>query len=192
MIAAFIAKLALRAGLPHWAVQAIFSLLLGIVVFGGLAFVHHHIYHQGELAADARNATVNKANSDRADAEQIRLNARIAAAQSNLDMARADLEKLSKELQDEQAVSTDRQRRLLAGDLRLRVLTRQRPADPNGQAPGGPATDLDQGTEVVVDLASGPAAAIDQLRTEHNEAVRRLEGCILEFDAVKAAADAMP
>lgn len=192
MIAALIAKIALRAGLPNWLVQAIGILLLCLTLFGGVAWVHHHIYHQGELAADARNTAVNKANSDRAKAELDRLNTQIAATQAKLDMARADVTRLSKELKDEKSVSTDRQRRLLAGTERMSILTRQRPADPNGQAPGGSAAGLDQGTAVTQTLDGRVASDLEWARQTRDEAIDRLNACISSFDEVKAAADAMP
>lgn len=183
MIAAWLAT---QAG--KW----IAGLLLIGTVLGGGAWIHHHIYHQGELAADARNAVINKANSDRANAERNLLNGKIALAQSNLTAARATLAVLQKEYDDEKVISNQRHADLLAGRERMRVLARQRPANPNRPAEGGSAGPVDQGAEIVVDLAGSAAAAIDQLRVDRNEAIRRLEACIVKYDAVKAAADAMP
>lgn len=192
MLTSFIASLALRAGLPNWMVQAILALLLAAVLFGSLAGLHHHVYHQGEVAADARNAKVNKANSDRANAERDKLNKQIAAVQAELDAARATVAAIKKEMDDEKAVSTERQRRLVAGDERMRILTRQRPAGPEQPPASGCAGGLDPQASVEADIDPAVAGWLEGFRLEHNEAIRRLDACILRYDAVKAAADAMP
>lgn len=168
------------------------SLLLIGAVLGGGAWVHHHIYHQGELAADARNAAINKTNSDHADAERNLLNGKIALAQANLNAARAALAVLQKDYDNEKTVSSQRQLDLLAGRERMRILTRQRPTDPNRQAASGPAGPVDQGTAVVEDIDPGVSAWLERFRAGNNAAIDRLNACIVKYDAVKAAADAMP
>lgn len=178
--------------IPLWAIKAGAGALLSLALFGGWKWREHVVYHRGELAEHARGEARAKIESDRADAQRDALNKQIAVAQASLTAARANLALLKLELDNEKAISSDRQRRLLAGTERMRVLVRARPPGPNG-SPGGFGTGLvDTGADVVADLAGGTAAAIDQLRVDHNEAVRRLEACVIAYDAVKAAADAMP
>lgn len=192
MIAAMILRMATHLGVPAWMVQAVLGLVLLAALAGAAAFEVHHIYHSGELAAEARDAIREKANSDRADKELARLNDRVRVVQAALDGARAFVAQLQKEMTDEKAASDDLQRRLRAGDVRLSVLTRQRPAD-QAQSPGSTAVGrLDQEPAVESDLDQEVAANLVGLTSEGDQAIIRLAACIIRYDKVKAAADAMP
>ncbi len=187
-----ITALLLRFGISTWLAKLIGIVLLVVSLGGAAVAYHHHVFQQGVTQESARRDKIEEDNSARADRERDALNEKIDAAQAVLDAARADVKKLTKDLSDEKAISSDRQQHLLAGTERMRILARARPPGPDQQTAGGPAVSGDQGAEVVVDIAGTAAAAIDQLRTEHNEAVKRLDACIVQYDAVKAAADAMP
>lgn len=192
MIAALVLRLATRFSIRPWLLQLLLAAAAMMGTAAALVWTHHHIYHQGEVAADARNAATNKANSDRADHERNFLNAKVALAQANLTKARAELAVLQGNYDNEKAISTQRQLDLLAGRERMRILTRQRPADPNRPPTSGPAGPVDPGTAVTEDIDPGVSAWLEWFRAEHNAAVDRLNACIVKYDAVKAAADAMP
>lgn len=168
-----------------------------VALLAAMAGWHFHAVH---AAADARGAQVaaqrdaiDVKNTARAQAELLAANDHTRKAQADLAIAQEDLQKLSMENNREKLVSSQRQSDLLAGRERLRVLT-TRPAacDPAqaGPAPGAGAADVDPGAGLVVDLDPAVAAGLEGIRERHNEAVRRLAGCIVEYDAVKAAADA--
>jgi len=162
-----------------------------------LAGWHFHAVH---AAADARGAQVtaqrdaiDAQNTARAQGELLALNERMRKAQADLAMAQSELQKLSEENSHEKLVSAQRQSDLLAGHERMSVRTASIPACNPAQAgstAGAGAPDVDQGAGPVVDLDPAVAAGIDEIREQHNEAVRRLQGCIITYDAVKAAADA--
>lgn len=165
--------------------------LAGALAAAGIAY-HHHVYQQGVSAESSRRDVIEAANSARANKERDALNVQIATAQASLTAARASLAKLEKELSDEKSISTQRQRDLLAGRERMSVLTRQRPTDPNGQAQGGAAGNVGPGAGITADLDGRVASDLEWARETRNEAIKRLNACILDYDAVKAAADAMP
>lgn len=183
-----IAALALRWGVASWLLE----LLLLAALCGAGVWYHGHVFHQGEVAANDANAIVAKANSDRADAERDKLNGKVRAAQSLVTAGDAKVAQLETRLLDEKAISVDLQRDLSAGRKRLSILTRARPVDPNGP-PGGPAAgQVNQGAGVIADIDPGVASNLERFRSDYNSAVERLNMCIVRYDTVRAAAEAMP
>lgn len=184
-----IAALLLKYGIPRWLAESVAVGLLALSLWAGIEWHDHTVFNRGVAQESARRDQIDAANSAKAIAEQARLNKLLAAAQAELNTAIANLSQLQTELDHEKQVSSQRQADLLAGRERLRVLVRATSqADPAGHAQGAPAAAVDSGTEVIADLAGTTASAIDQLRTEHNEAVTRLNACIQAYDAVQAAA----
>lgn len=184
-----IAALLLRYGIPMWAAKMLGAALLFAAIAGaGLAY-HHHVYAQGEAAADARAAAREKANSDRADAELVKLNTRLAEKQTELRAAIADLVRLQKENDYEKSNSLALQSDLAAGRKRLSVLVRQRPADPAKPPDGSAIAAVGGGAAVSADLAERPAASLEWLRSTREEAINRLDACIAAYSAVEKAVD---
>lgn len=188
-----IASLLLKYGIPNWLAELVAGALLVLGLWAGIAWHDHKVFDRGVAQEKTRRDAIDAANSAKAEAERTRLNKLLASAQAELNSAIANLNQLKTELDHEKLVSSQRQADLLAGRERLRVLVRtERQADPSGHAQGASTSNMDQGTEVVADLAGTTAIAIDRLRTEHNEAVSRLDACIQAYDAVKTAADKQP
>lgn len=184
-----IADLLLKYGIPSWLVKLAAGAALALGLWTGVAWHDRTVFDRGVAQESARRDQIDRANSAKALAEQARLNKLLATAQAELNTAIANLSQLQTELDHEKQVSSQRQADLLAGRERMRVLVRATSqADPAGHAQGAPAAAVDTGTEVIADLAGTTASAIDQLRTEHNEAVTRLNACIQAYDAVQAAA----
>lgn len=184
-----IAALALRFGVAAWMVELAAVLALA----GAGTWYHHHVYHQGELAADARNLLVAKANSDRANAERDRLNGRVAAVQAELNTYTAALEALQRDYEDEKAVSDGRRRALATGAERMQILAAKRPADPNRPPGGAAAGAVDTGGAVdTYDIDPAVAANLEQFRVDHNGAIKAVSACVGQYDALKQAVDALP
>lgn len=161
-------------------------------LFGYHVFAVNSAHKEGIAYESSRRDMIDLGNTARAQAELLAANERTRRAQADLAITQEDLQKLSLENNREKLVSSQRKSDLLAGRERLRVLTASPAArDPAqaGPAPGAGAADVDPGTGLVVDLDPAVAAGLEGIREQHNEAVRRLAGCIVEYDAVKAAAD---
>lgn len=184
-----IAALLLKYGIPSWLTKLAAGAALALGLWAGVAWHDRVVFNRGVAQESARRDQIELANEAKAMAERNRINVKLAATQAELNIAIANLSQLQTELDHEKQVSSQRQADLLAGRERLRVLVRATSqADPAGHAQGAPAAAVDSGTEVIADLAGTTASAIDQLRTEHNEAVVRLNACIQAYDAVQAAA----
>lgn len=178
-----IASLLLKYGIPMWMVK----LVLAAALASGAVAYHHHVYKQGEDAANARATAREKANSDLADAELKKINAKLAQKQIELTAAIADLARLQKENDDEKINSAALQSDLLAGRKRLSVLVRQRPADPTQPPDNSCPAQVDSGATVSADLAERPAAAIEWLRSTREEAINRLDACVAAYDSSRKA-----
>jgi hypothetical protein len=187
-----IAALLLRYGIPEWAAKLAALIALAAALIGGAAWYHHHVFEQGVAQESLRRDKIEGENSARADKERDALNVKIATAQKELDAARVTLAALKEDYVNAQAISSDRQRRLRDATDRMSILARPRPSDPNGPPQGGPAGPVDTGASVEVDIDPGVSSWLEGLRAEHNAAVERLQACIVKYDAVKTAADAMP
>lgn len=184
-------------GMQLWLASSVGKLVAGLLLvlalIGGGAWYYHHVYHSGELAQKVRDDTAAKIESDRADAARAALNQRIAAVQADLAKSRERVAELQKDFDNEKAVSDARQRDLLAGRERMRVLVRAaRPAGADGPAQGGSAAGVDSGGEVVVDIDPAVASNLERFRSERNRAAVALDACIVDYDALKAAVDALP
>lgn len=181
MIAAMLARL----GVPRWV--AITALCI-LAASGALAYRAHLISQGVELEAARRDA-IDVENDRKARAELAEANARTRNAQANLDGAMASLSKLKTEFSNEQAKSAALQSDLADGRRRLSVLTRAHAAGPAGQVEGASAAGLDPGASVIADLDGRVASDLEWARQTRNEAIKRLDGCIAAYDAVKTAAD---
>jgi hypothetical protein len=189
-----IAALLLRFGIPQWAagLAAVVALALGL--FGGLAWHDHVVFERGVAQERAHRDGLDAAATAKAEAERARLNARLALAQGQLDAALAAVEKLKSERDHEQAVSLDRQQRLLAGVERERVLIRVTTGAGTpgtaGPAQGAGAAPVDPGRAVGASLDGRVASDLEWLRQTRSDALAGLRACVASYDAVKAAADA--
>lgn len=190
-----ISALLLKYGIPAWLAELVAGAGLVLALWAGLAWHDHNVFQRGVAQESARRDVIDRANAAKALAERARLNVLVAAAQAELDAARLDVAKLKQELDHEQAISSDRQRRLLAGTERERVLIRAIPADPG-------KVRQDQGTGTgAVDPAGGAASAtldprvasdLEWVRQTRNDALTGLQGCITRYDALKKAVDSAP
>lgn len=169
----------------------------GLALLVALVGWHAHTVHLARQAGIEQESTrrdaIDASNTLAANRALLALNERMKAAQVKLAKVQEDLQKLQQENDREKAISSDRQRRLLAGDERMSVLTRARAASNPAQAgppAGAPAAAVDPATGVVYDLDPAVAAGLEGIRARHNDAVNRLGACVTAYDSVKAAADA--
>lgn len=185
MIASLIAKI----GLPAWAV----NLFAGVVVVAALAgagiLEYRHIYNAGVKQEQAAQRVRDRENERLATAALAVINARVAAVQAQLTLARAEVQKLEKENEIEKANSDDLQRRLIVGEQRMRVLVRAAAPGSAGPDQGAGAVAVDPGAAVEADLDATVAANLEWLRSTRDRAIGRLGACIAEYDALKAAVD---
>lgn len=171
------------------AVKAIAIIVLAATLIGGYAAWHHHVFEQGVTQEKDRRDKIDAQNTAKAQAELLALNAKMRALQTELTTAMADLAVKQQELQNAKAESDRYQSDLRAGRERLRVLVAGRSACPSGPAAGSGTAAVDQGASVTADLDPEVAGNLVWLTTEGDTAIRRLNGCITAYDAVKAAAD---
>ncbi|MFK3738017.1 hypothetical protein [Massilia sp. TN1-12] len=180
-----IATILARLGVPRWV--AITALCI-LVAAGALAY-RSHLIGQGISLEAARRDAIDAENDRRARAELADANARTRNAQAKLDGAMVSLSKLQTEFANEQAKSAALQSDLADGRRRLSVLTLARAADPAGQGESSSAAGVDPGASVIADLDGRVASDLEWARQTRNEAIKRLDGCIAAYDAVKTAAD---
>jgi hypothetical protein len=168
----------------------------GLALLVALVAWHAHTVQLARQAGTEQESTrrdaIDVQNTLAANRALLAANARLRVAQADLAAAQLDLQKLQQENDREKSISSDRQRRLLAGAERMSVLTRARPSNPaqTGSAAGAAASTVDPGTGVVYDLDPAVAAGLEGIRARHNDAVNRLNACVTDYDQVKAAADA--
>lgn len=171
-----------------WKIGA--ALVLCSALWVGYAYWHHEVYQDGYDVAEAlykkREA---KATSD-ALAEKGKLDSSVKLKQAELDSALSKLSSKEKEYRDEQIKSSAYQRDLAAGNKRLRVLTTANPNCSAGKNQGGVAAGVGNASETLADLPPRIAANLDRLRSNENEAIRRLDACVDAYEAVRAAANA--
>lgn len=175
--------------------RPIIYLVLAGLLIGGAAAYRDHVYGLGVTAERVRRDDLDHRRSLAADAERDALNGRIRAAQADLNIARANLGRKDLELQHAQEISNQRAADLAAGRARERVLVRaasQRPVDPDRPTIRATAADLDPDAPIEADLDPRVAGWLEGVRADHNAAIERLDACVQSYDAVKAAADAMP
>ena len=186
MIAALIAK----AGLPSWAVKPVVGLAAAAVIGGAGIAAYRHIFDAGVQQERAAQQVRDKENDRLAAAALAVINARVAAAQADLILARAEVKKLERENEIEKTNSDDLQRRLAHGEQRLRVLVRTAASDEAEPNRGAGAVGVDPRPTTEVDLDGTVAANLEWLRSTRDQAIGRLGACIAEYDALKAAVDA--
>lgn len=184
-----IAALLLRFGIPKWA--AILA-LCALAAASAIAY-RHHLIQQGVSLEAARRDKIDADNTAKAEAEQGRLNALVAKAQAELGAALAHLDQLKSDLDHEQAASRTLQSDLAAGRRRLSVaIARAGQADPAQPPDSTSAGGLDSQSPATADLDPQAASRVVELTGTGDSAIIRLNACIAAYDAVKAAADALP
>lgn len=158
------------------------------------------IWHEAEVHSAARKATtaednrhiaIDAANTARATAELSSLNDKARKTNAALAQAIADLKKLQSDNDHEKLLSTQYRADLLAGRQRLRILTTARDPAQAGTPASPGAGNVDPQSPVVADIDPRVAAGLESIRGRHNDAVRRLQACIVAYDEVKAASDAI-
>lgn len=173
----------------------VYMVLAGLLIGFALEY-RTHVYQQGVDFERVRRDGIDAEKTRVAKLETARLNGAVAGTQAALEMTLIELDRIKLELKNEKILSASRQSDLSAGRVRERVLVRtvsaNRTAAANGQAQGSAAGDLDPGSGVEVDLDPRVASWLEGVRADHNAAVKRLGACVASYDAVKAAADAMP
>ena len=73
--------------------------------------------------------------------------------------------------------------------MRIELTAARNPAQAGSTGGAAPAG-MDPGTSFDADIPGPIAASIDALREAHNEAVRRLDACIKEYDGLHDAVNA--
>ena len=165
------AALALVAALGGWHVYAVSAARAG-----------------GVKMESERRDGIDAANTARANAALAAMNDKVLAATLKLSAAQADLQKLQTENDHEKLSSAQRQADLLAGRERMRIQTAGACHPAAAGAPAGTAAaTVDQGTGDLADIAPGVASGLERFREQHNDAVRRLAGCIAAYDSVRDA-----
>jgi len=191
-----IAALLLRYGIPSWLAKLAGIVALALGLWAGFVWHDHHVFEQGVAQEQTRRDALDAANNAKAEAERQRLNAQLVKVQAQLDAARLSVAQLQAEVDHEQAISSDRQQRLLAGTERERVLIRAlapSQAGANGQAQGPAAGTVDQaGGASSATLDPAVAGSLEWMRATRNTALKGLQACIIRYDALKTAVDAMP
>lgn len=188
-----IAALLLRFGIPRWVADTAAIVLLAAGLWAGFSWHDHTVFDRGVAQERTRRDAIDARASAAAQAEKSRLDQQLAQTQAQLDAAIAAVAHLQSELDHEQAVSVDRQQRLLAGTERERVLIRAIAA-PGAAGAAGPAAaagpaGLDPGGAIAADLDGRAASDLEWVRQTRNDALKGLRACIASYDAVKAAAD---
>lgn len=178
--------------MPRW---PFLVALCAAIAVGALSY-RDHVFNAGVAAESTRRDAIDARSSLAATQARDTLNARIRLLQGMLDDARARVVALKKDLDDETAISDRRRADLLAGAAHDRVLIRAActagKTGPDGQSQGAGAGAVDSGTAIEADLDPRVASWLEGIRAERNAAIARLGACIQSYDAVKAAADAMP
>jgi hypothetical protein len=163
------------------------ALIIGLLV--GYQRWHHHVYQQGYTTADTADRALMKAADDAAKAKVALLNGQVALAQKSIDETKKALDVAEKELGDAKVYENDLESKLRSGARRLSVLVSANQACPAGPPQGAAPAGVDNGAEVRADLDPNAAAEITGATDTGDDAIRRLNGCIQAYDAVKAAAD---
>jgi hypothetical protein len=175
-----------------WKIGAALALCGLLTLFGTATY--HHVLAEGVKQESVRRDAIDAANTIAANRALMALNERLRSAQAALTAAQSDLQRLQQENDRGKAISSDLQRRLLAGNERLSVLVKAGSChpDPAGSPASSTAAAVDTGTGLVYDLDPAVAAGLEGIRAGHNDAVNRLAACVKAYEAVKTAADAMP
>jgi len=158
---------------------------------GAFMAYHHAGVNEGVARESLRRDAIDAKNSAAANARLVVETDRVRAAQADLATAQADNQRLQLENEHAKTTASHRNAALLSGDERLRIEVTG-PRDPvDAASAGGPAAAaVDQGTGAYADIAPTVAAGLDAIREAHNEAVRRLDACIREYDALHDAVNA--
>ncbi len=139
-----------------------------------------------------RRDGIDAVNSARAKDVLAELNAQVLDATRQLANVQAKLQTLQTENDHEKLISSQRQSDLLAGRERMRILTAAARRPDQASAPAGAAAAaVDQGTGDLADIDPAVASGLERIREQHNEAVRRLTGCIAAYDGVRDASQAL-
>lgn len=162
------------------------------------ALVGWHVHSVSAARADGvktestRRDGIDAINSALAKDKLAAANAKVLAATIALGAVQADLQKLQTEHDHEKLISSQRQSDLLAGRERMRIKTAGACHPAAAGAPAGATTAaVDQAAGDFADIAPAVASGLERIREQHNEAVRRLAGCIAAYDGVRDASQAL-
>lgn len=181
----------ISANLLSFKIGAIALLLSGLL--GYHAYKVHAAREDGRITESARRDILEQAASSQAKSLLLEANGRVRVAQTALAVAQDALDKLSLENSNEKIKDAQHIADLASGRERMRITTHLQPRIEVSKA--GPSSDaatpaVDSGASVDADVDPAVAAGIDSIRTRYNEAVRRLNACIVAYDSAKAASDA--
>lgn len=160
---------------------------LAAALAAGAVWEYHRIDKAGYNRANGEWNAYEKAQTARVEAATAALNAKIAAKQTELNVALAKLAELKAQNETQKAVSAGLQRDLVAGNKRLSVLTRQQGTADAGQNQGGTAGTVDTGRPVTTYLDGTVAANLEWLRSTREDAINRLDACTAAYQAVETA-----
>ena len=162
-----------------------------IAILAGLTWYHHHVYQQGYDQRADEQLVIDAKNKIAAEKELNKLNMHVNEVQSELDKSTATLSTKQVELDHAKQLSSDYQVRLASGTDRLRVLTKSTCSNKAANPQSASLTDVDNRTEVTAELDGAVAANLVKLAGEGDEAITRLNACIVSYNLVKTAADSI-
>lgn len=177
-------------GLSIWIKLALIATVIAAIT-GGSVGIHHHIFQQGVTQEKDRRDKIDAANTIKAQTILVAENEKVRALQAQIAAVQIDLSTKQMELQNARNKSAALESDLRAGTKRMSVLIARNKADPAGCATSSGASNLDQGTEVTAELDGTVAANLVGIAAEGDSAITRMNACIVAYDAVKAASDAL-
>ena len=162
-----------------------------VAIFTGLAWYHHHVYQQGYNQRENEQLVIDTKSKAETLNTLEKLNLHINEVQTELDKSTASLSTKQTELDHAKQNSNDYQVRLASGADRLRVLTKSTCANQATNIKSPSLANVDNRTEDAAELDGKVAANLVKLAGEGDEAIARLNACIISYNLVKTAADSI-
>ena len=162
-----------------------------IAILAGLGWYHHHVYKQGYDTRSDEQLVTDAKNKAAAEDALSKLNSHVNEVQGELDKLTASLSTKQTELDHAKQISSDYQVRLAAGTDRLRVITKSTCTNKATIPESTGLTSVDNRAEATTELDGTVAANLVKLAGEGDEAITRLNACIVSYNLVKSAADAI-
>jgi hypothetical protein len=156
-------------------------------VIGGLLAYQHHLVEQGRAQADARHALADAARERAAYKAVALANSQVAERQAALDAALAALADRERDLHEQQRHNAAVQSDLAAGRVRLPVAAICPGSHPAVQGEGGAAAGLDPQPAAAAELDPQAAGRLVELTGTGDDAIVRLNACIVAYDAAAKA-----
>lgn len=162
------------------------ALLVAMAIGAALAY-RAHLVDEGRDAADAHHAQLDAVREKAASGALAAANLTIAAKQAALDAATAALADRERDLHEQQTRATALQSDLAAGRVRLPVAARCAGGGAAGKGQIVSAAGLDPQPAIAAELDPQAAVRLSQLTGTGDDAIVRLNACIVAYDAAVKA-----